>query len=187
MARLGVFGLLVALLALGLPQRAWALRCGNHLVRQGDSIAEVRAACGAPFFVDRYVELPGPGVETPVEPGTPVVVEAWYYNFGPQRFMVRVDFSGGVVLREQTLGYGFVGNGGPCDFNEVTPGMSVAELIGRCGLPPERARNKLAVAAGAGPRAPAWSETWSYPAVGSRPGLEIHLQGGKVTDIRIVH
>ncbi len=107
----------VLLLAL-LPTSAWALRCNGRIVSQGDTLAEVRARCGAPFFVDHFARSPGVGVDVgmPGAQGTVVTGQAWYYNFGPQRLMVRLDFSGGVLARERTLGYGFVGAGGPCHF-----------------------------------------------------------------------
>jgi len=179
--------LLLALLFAVLPSRAWALRCGTHLVKQGDLAPQVRDECGDPFYIGHYVGSPGVGVETPVEPGAAVATEAWYYNFGPQRLMVRLEFSGGVLAREQTLGYGFVGNGGPCDFTGITTGMSVADLIARCGLAPHRTRNPLAWSAYQGAQAPAWGETWIYPADGSRAAREIQLQEGRVTDIKVVH
>jgi hypothetical protein len=180
-------GILLALLAAVLPSPAWALRCGTRIVQQGDSMAQVRDECGAPFFADRYVAPPGVGVDTPVEPGAAVTSEVWYYNFGPQQLMVRLEFSGGVLARERTLGYGFVGRGGPCDFTAVTTGMSVADLIARCGFPADRARNDLAIAAYAGPRAPAWGETWFYPADGSQKARAVRLQGGFVVDVQITH
>lgn len=188
MTRVLLGALLVVLLALGLPQRAWALRCGTHLVKQGDRAAQVREDCGAPFFVDHYAALPGVGVNTPVEPGIPVVGEAWYYNFGPQRLMVRLDFSNGVLQRERTLGYGFVGKGGPCDYHVITTGMSVAKLIADCGFPARRSRSVLANGAYYGnPRsAPAWGETWSYPADGSLRAREVYLLNGRVEDVKIV-
>ncbi|HET7222320.1 MAG TPA: DUF2845 domain-containing protein [Rhodanobacteraceae bacterium] len=187
MARFWWVGVLLALSALLLPTRARALRCGTHIVEQGDTVVQVRDKCGDPFFVDYYVGPPGVGVERPVEPGAAVTAEVWYYNFGPQRLMVRLEFSGGVLAREQPLGYGFVGNGGPCDFTGITIGMSVADLIARCGLAPRRARNPLAIAAYMGSQAPAWGEAWFYPADGSRAAREIRLQDGRVTDIEILH
>jgi len=180
-------GLLLALLFAVLPSRAWALRCGTRIVKQGDLAPQVRDECGDPFFVDTYVGSPGVGVETPVEPGAAVTTEAWYYNFGPQRLMVRLEFSGGVLAREQTLGYGFVGNGGPCELTGISIGMSVADLIARCGLAPSRSRNPLAYSAYQGGQAPAWGETWTYPADGSRAAREILLQEGRVTDIKVIH
>jgi hypothetical protein len=176
---------LVMSLAVWLPQRAWALRCGTQIVQQGETTAQVRDACGAPFFVGHYVGPPGVGVGTPVEPGAAVTTEAWYYNFGPQRLMVRLEFSGGVLGRVTTLGYGFSGRGGPCDTNVITVGMSVADLIARCGFPASRGRNPLATAAAMGAKAPAWGETWFYPADGSRAAREIRLQEGRVVDVQI--
>ncbi len=177
----------LAPLALLMPQRAWALRCGTQIVKQGETAAQVRDACGEPFYVGHYVGPPGVGVETPVEPGAAVTTEAWYYNFGPQRLMVRLEFSGGVLAREQTLGYGFVGQGGPCDYTTITTGMSVADLIGRCGFPATRGRNPLATAAAMGAQAPAWGETWFYPVDGSQRARAVQLQAGRVVDVQIVN
>jgi hypothetical protein len=58
----------LAPLALLLPQRAWALRCGTQIVKQGETTAKVHAACGQPFYAGHYVGPPGMGVEMPVEP-----------------------------------------------------------------------------------------------------------------------
>ncbi|WIG54386.1 MAG: hypothetical protein OJF61_000172 [Rhodanobacteraceae bacterium] len=208
MKRIGWLLVLLVPVAVLLPQRAWALRCGTHIVKQGDLAPQVREECGDPFYVGHYVGPPGAGVETPADvPVAAVTTEAWYYNFGPQRLMVRLEFSGGVLAREQTLGYGFVGSGGPCDFKGVTIGMSVADLIARgpcdfkgvtigmsvadliarCGLAPSRSRNPLAYSAYQGAQAPAWGETWIYPADGSRAAREIRLQEGRVTDVEVLH
>lgn len=142
MKRIGWLLVLLVPVAVLLPQRAWALRCGTHIVKQGDLASQVREECGDPFYIGHYVGPPGADVETPADvPVAAVTTEAWYHNFGRQRLMVRLDFSGGVLAREQTLGYGFVGSGGPCDFNGVTIGMSVADSIARCGLAPNRSQS----------------------------------------------
>lgn len=112
---------------------------------------------------------------------------AWYYNFGPQKLMVRLEFSGGVLAREQTLGYGSTGRGGPCDTNIITVGMSVADLIARCGFPATLGRNPLATAAAMGAQAPAWGETWFYPGDGSRAAREVQLQDGQVVGVKVLH
>jgi hypothetical protein len=106
--------LLLALAALGAaaPLRADALRCGSKLVAEGDTRAAVEARCGPPADVARRTRL-APAVvwrhgrpyhvgEGPID----VVVEEWTYNFGPQRFMRRVRFEDGIVVRIDTLGYG---------------------------------------------------------------------------------
>jgi hypothetical protein len=36
-------------------------------------------------------------------------------------------------------------------------------------------------------RAPAWGETWFYPADGSRAARRIQLQEGRVVDVQVVH
>ncbi|MBU6478792.1 MAG: DUF2845 domain-containing protein, partial [Xanthomonadaceae bacterium] len=69
----------------------------------------------------------------------------------------------------------------------ITVGMSVADLIARCGLAPSRTRNPLAWSAYQGAQAPAWGETWLYPTDGSRAAREIQLQEGRVTDIEVLH
>lgn len=187
MKRICWIGILLALCALWLPQRAWALRCGTHIVKQGESAAQVRDACGDPFYIGYAVGAPGVAVGVSGQPVPAVATEAWYYNFGPQRLMVRLEFSGGMLVREQTLGYGFSGRGGPCDFHTITVGMSVAELVKRCGFPATRVRNTLATAAHLGARAPAWGETWIYPGDGSQAAREVRLQDGQVTDVRVRH
>lgn len=103
-----VFGLLLAGAA-----SADAMRCGNKLVRQGDTRTAVLDLCGEPsdvqtrsilrrpsfwrngrpvFFGDGYVEVP---------------VEVWTYNFGPYKLMRRVRFVDGLLDDIETLGYGY--------------------------------------------------------------------------------
>lgn len=38
---------------------------------------------------------------------TEIPVEVWTYNFGPSRLMQRIRFENGVVVRIESLGYGF--------------------------------------------------------------------------------
>jgi len=39
--------------------------------------------------------------------GSEIPVEMWTYNFGPDRLMQRIRFENGVVVRIESLGYGF--------------------------------------------------------------------------------
>jgi hypothetical protein len=102
-----VFGLLAC-------SPAFAFRCGTALIVEGDTRSEVLAKCGEPtdvvelrsvfrrpmiwtngrpYFIGRdYMEVP---------------VEAWVYNLGPNKFMRRLRFEGGVVAEIETLGYGY--------------------------------------------------------------------------------
>ena len=110
---------------------AESLRCGEALVTEGTTQAEVVARCGQPAHVDhqviysdsgaaapgglppgRLVGGPLPGVPLKQLPGiagrseTEIQVEIWTYNFGPTRLMQRIRFENGVVVRIESLGYG---------------------------------------------------------------------------------
>jgi hypothetical protein len=103
---------------------AQTLRCGETLISEGITQAEVAARCGQPTLIDHqtiYSEgaaaLPGgpppgdwvglslPGVVR--RSGSEIPVEVWTYNFGPDRFMQRIRFENGVVVKVESLGYGF--------------------------------------------------------------------------------
>jgi hypothetical protein len=108
--------LFAILLALSCSSPAWAdaMRCGNRLVRDGDTQTLVRDFCGEPsdvqtrsivrrptfqrhgriyYYGDGYVEVP---------------VEVWTYNFGPYKLMRRVRFVDGLIDDIETLGYGYL-------------------------------------------------------------------------------
>lgn len=118
-------------LAICLPLSAGAgtLRCGEKLITNGTSQAEVAARCGQPTQIDHqetYGEqagmvspaappmraLPPTGPAGPIGPiggrsGTETRVEIWTYNFGPTRLMQRIRFEDGEVVQIESLGYGF--------------------------------------------------------------------------------
>lgn len=101
-------------LALGLSTPAEAaMRCGTHLISEGDSAGELRRHCGEPTDVDqrtvfrapiiwrygRPYQVPGGDVE--------VRVEFWTYNFGPNKLMRRVKLEDGRVKEIETLSHGY--------------------------------------------------------------------------------
>jgi hypothetical protein len=103
-----------ALLLLSAAPAAAAMRCGTHLITEGDTAAEMRRRCGAPDDVDvrtilrppviwrhgRPLHVPGGEIE--------VRVEYWTYNFGPNLLMRRVRVEDGRVKDIQTLGHGYL-------------------------------------------------------------------------------
>lgn len=98
---------------LALPNHAWAFRCGNKLVLEGDSAQKVIALCGRPTEKTQYTALRAPvvwvdGRPLRVPPGGPieVVVETWIYNLGSHKLMQRVRLEGGYVVEVTALGYG---------------------------------------------------------------------------------
>jgi hypothetical protein len=103
----------ILLLALLASSPAFAFRCGGKLVSKGDTRTEVAAKCGEPADVLTQQSV----YRRPViwSHGRPyyigedfieVPVESWIYNLGPNKFMRKVRFEGGIVTEIETLGYG---------------------------------------------------------------------------------
>ncbi len=89
---------------------ASALRCGTHLIDRGDTQAEVRARCGDPVDVAVRVDqrtIHQAQFGAIFSRSVTSTIETWTLNFGPQRFMVRIEFQDGVVNTVETLGRGF--------------------------------------------------------------------------------
>lgn len=100
-------------LGLSIPAQADDLRCGNKLIMEGDTRAEVRALCGAPADIEKSSILQWPSYQyfgRRVYYGTAMIevpVESWLYNFGPNLFMRRIRFVDGLVDEIEVLGYGY--------------------------------------------------------------------------------
>ena len=108
-------------LALAAASPAYAaLRCGTHLVSEGDTRSEVIAKCGQPAEIDqRTAILRRPLVwigGRPVTVGESLIevpVEVWVYNFGPNKLMRRLRFEDGLLVDIDTLGYGYLESAPP--------------------------------------------------------------------------
>jgi hypothetical protein len=100
------------LLGLSVPASA-ALRCGVHLISEGDTAGELHARCGPPAEVERKTGLRPPVIwihGRPVRVGDgdiEVTIEFWTYNFGPNQLMRRVKLEDGRVKEIETLGHGY--------------------------------------------------------------------------------
>jgi hypothetical protein len=114
--------LLVAMLAAG---PAHAFRCKSKLVVDGMHEQQVIAACGQPttlrhlgYALQAYnfgfrSHYPG-GISTERSyPGygslhQQVILTEYVYNFGPRKFMQRLIFEGGVLVKIESIGYGYI-------------------------------------------------------------------------------
>ena len=109
--------LLILVLLLLLGAQAEAFRCGNKLIRTGQTELEVIRLCGKPasvqqlgYIVRPYVYesrsgLTGKQVQvTGLE--EQVRVTAYVYDFGPRKLMRRLVFEGGILQRIESLGKG---------------------------------------------------------------------------------
>jgi hypothetical protein len=102
----------VLLLLLAPAAYADAMRCGNKLIRDGDTQSEVRTLCGEPSDIQTrtilrqsYVNRFGQRMYLNEEIEVPV--ETWTYNFGPYKLQRRIRFVDGLIEEIETLGYGY--------------------------------------------------------------------------------
>jgi hypothetical protein len=100
---------------------AFAYRCGNKLIKVGNTRYEVLEYCGQPSWQDSweedYLESPrtypfsssGDFVagRTRIATVVRVTVEEWVYNDGPSQFMRILTFENGKVVSIRTGNYGF--------------------------------------------------------------------------------
>ncbi len=93
-----------------------SLQCGNRVLTNGATQAEVVSRCGQPTQVEHQSIDSESATAAPPLPALPPIglrsateipVEVWTYNFGPNRLMERIRFENGVVVRIESLGYGF--------------------------------------------------------------------------------
>jgi hypothetical protein len=94
--------------------RADSLRCGTKLVTEGNARLDVLAKCGEATEVQHRSVWRQPIVwihGRPMRVGSDLVeipVEIWTYNLGPNKFMRRVIFEDGLVVKIETLDYGYL-------------------------------------------------------------------------------
>ena len=118
--------LLIALITLVLlltSTSAFGFRCGRKIVTENMHEAQVIKACGNPT-TSRHIGYAMRGVYVPVRrnvspcmsvehcPGygrfvEEVVLTEFVYNFGPRKFMRRLIFEGSVLVKIETIGYGY--------------------------------------------------------------------------------
>jgi len=90
---------------------AQSLRCDDKIISEGTTRAKVAALCGEPTQVDQkslYYPVASTGHRSDLTPATvEFQVEVWVYNFGPDRLMQRIRFEDGLVVRIESIGYGY--------------------------------------------------------------------------------
>lgn len=174
----------LALLALLASAPAAAMRCGNRLVNDGAQDFQVRERCGDPFWSDRHTEVVVVGRDGPLEQQREVQYDVWYYNFGPRQLMRQLVFREGVLVREETLGYGVDRIGEDCDPNRFLDGLSAGELVARCGAPASRRSRTDTIVRRAAPGVERWRdrrrEDWVYDFGDERSVRMVHIVDGRI-------
>ena len=115
-------GMLVTLLTV--TTSAFGLRCGVHLISEGDPMDKVLAQCGEPSYVQtweeervmrEFFEERDPRYRyrreftyrEPILVKIEVKIEEWTYNHGPHRFVDYVRFENGLVTEIFSGDYGY--------------------------------------------------------------------------------
>lgn len=176
----GIAALLTALLPP--PAGADSLRCNSRLVETGDPMFLVRELCGEP---DIKVELSS--VYT-ARFGFLPYDEEWQYNFGPQKLMRFLRFRNGRLTRVETGPHGFIRPAERCEPFEITEGLSMLELLSRCGEPKLVERRIAEHGYSLGPAGPFFPtgtpvEDWIYDFGRNRFYRIVTIIDGKVIDI----
>ncbi len=171
--------LLAALLAAAPAQ---ALRCDGRLVGTGDHAVQVERRCGEPYWIESYSEWLVVGENQALERRIERQLEAWYYNFGPDRLLHRLLFIDGRLVRDDTLGYGVSKIGGRCNYDTLDRGLSIGEVVARCGLPASQSRRYGLVTlrddSGLAREREARRDEWIYdPGSGRRLQLIVFVDG----------
>ncbi|QKT03714.1 DUF2845 domain-containing protein [Ectothiorhodospiraceae bacterium 2226] len=108
------------------------LRCDGRLVQLGDRQYDVLSLCGEPDYQTPLYASAHPYLLVPQ-------VEEWQYNFGPHRFIRILRFQDGRLTQIRTGGYGYHAPARErCPPQTLRRGLSVIELLGRCGEPDHR-------------------------------------------------
>jgi Protein of unknown function (DUF2845) len=179
----------LVMLSLAAPN-AFAMRCGNRLVDAGLQDFQVRERCGEPFWIDRYSSVDVIGAYGPLEQQRTVQFDVWYFNFGPRQFMRQLIFRDGVLLREETLGYGVNDIGDSCSPNFDYAGFSVGELFARCGAPASRRSETDTIVRRPAPGVERWRdqrrESWVYDFGDDRFLRIVHVVDGRVSGADLV-
>lgn len=112
------------LLLLLAAEPAHAFRCKGKIVKDGMHKQQVLAVCGKPTaqrilgYTVRSInygwrQVYAGGFERRRSPGyaqlsEEVIVTEYVYNFGPRKLMRRLVFEGSVLVRIETIGYGYI-------------------------------------------------------------------------------
>lgn len=169
---------------------ALAMRCGNRVIAAGAQDFQVRAQCGEPFWTDRYVNIEVIGARGPLERQREVQFDVWYYNFGPRQLLRTLLFRDGIVLREDTLGYGVAEIGTDCNPRSSYAGVSAGELVAHCGEPASRRSRTDMLVNRPRPGLELWRdqrrEDWVYDFGDRHPLRILQLIDGRVSGVDIV-
>jgi len=86
------------------------LECSYKVVSRGSTRSDVSRLCGDPVDVVQktiYHDLSAGASNVVAATTVEVHLEMWTYNFGPTKLMQRIWFEDGVVVKIESLDYGY--------------------------------------------------------------------------------
>lgn len=103
---------------------ALALRCGTHIIHEGDSFSRVEKFCGEPettqtrsifrtvsiAWKNEYLSRSNQSTSSERiqdKVTIEVIVDEWFYNFGPSKISQKVIFEDGQVAKIKNVGRGY--------------------------------------------------------------------------------
>jgi hypothetical protein len=116
---------------------AFAFRCNDRIVSEGDTKAEVIMKCGEPQAKDARTEEVLTKSDVRRKRKTTISIDEWTYNFGPSSFIRVLTFTNGKLtdIKETTYGVAEQGSSGRCDEQPPSIGDTKGEVLVKCGEP----------------------------------------------------
>lgn len=188
----GLFGCMaIAALLFFIDATAFAFRCGDQIVSEGDSKAEVIMKCGEPEARDARTEEIIEKNDIGRKHRTRVFIDVWTYNPGPNAFIRVLTFTNGKLTDIKETTYGVTEKrsaGASCDDQPPRIGDTKGEVRIKCGEPvwkdsreeetiemlDEGRKKKVIIAI----------DEWTYNFGPSRFIRIYQFENGRLTDIR---
>jgi len=167
-------------------QATETLRCDSRLVTAGDWQHTLSERCGTPFFIEEWTELHSVRSGPDSAVSRSIRYEDWFYDFGPERLLLRARLRDGQVEGFETLSRR--GRSRPhadCRDAALPAGLSTGELVSLCGLPSQRDALPEAVVHGESPVQtilPTRRERWLYRPAGGN-GRLVWIERGRITRV----
>jgi hypothetical protein len=178
----------MALMMMFASPAAFALRCGNRLVSDGDRDFRVLERCGDPYWSETWIGVDVYGRDSALESQQEVEWSVWYYNFGPRELIQRLVFLDGTLQHSETLGYGVRKIGDSCRANMNFTGMNSGELVARCGEPAHLRVSSDGLVYRPTPGLESWRqqrrEEWVYDFGGNQLLRVLRLVNGRVQSVQ---
>jgi hypothetical protein len=128
--------------------KAIAFYCGNTLVTEGNSTAEVSLKCGAPTWIEQHEDIMIDDIDPYNKRRKTIITEEWTYNFGKNSWLYLLRFKNGILKVIETRGYGYEQDEAfdRCDNGRnISVGETTAEVTMKCGEPFHRSYREDAI------------------------------------------